>query len=87
MSLWPESDRWGHFNPQVNTQKVYSPQTNKPTPTTAVNACNRIEDSFSQATVRPAVWALPLVVIQLDRQGGQENLRYSKPELGQDKYQ
>ena len=55
--------------------------------TNSNNSCNRIEDSFSQATVRPPVWALPLVVIQLDRQGGQANLRYSKPELGQDKYQ
>ena len=54
--------------------------------TNSHNSCNRIEDSFSQATVRPAVWGLPLVVIQLDRQGGQENLRYSKPELGQDKH-
>ena len=54
--------------------------------TNSHNSCNRIEGSFSQATVRPAVWALPLVVIQLGRQGGQENLRYSKPKLGQDKY-
>ena len=26
--------------------------------TNSHNSCNRIEDSFSQATVRPAVWAL-----------------------------
>ena len=50
------------------------------------NSCNRTEDSFSHTAVRPAVSALPLVVIELDCQGGQEYLRYSKPELRQDKY-
>ena len=34
-----------------------------------------------------AVWALPLLLIQLDCQGGQENLQYRKPEWGQDNYQ
>ena len=42
------------------------------------NSCNRTEDSFSHTTVRPAVSALLLVVIELDCQGGQEYLRYSK---------
>ena len=35
VSLWPEGDRWEHFNP-TNTHKVCSPYTNNPTPTTAV---------------------------------------------------
>ena len=36
------------------------------------SSCNHIEDSLSQAMARPAVWELPLVIIQLGRQGGQE---------------
>ena len=52
------------------TQNVYFPWTNLSTPTAAIII--PIEGSFCQEMVRLAVKALPLVLLQLDHQGGRE---------------
>ena len=90
---------WEHFNP-TNTRSVFpidDPQEKNSVlvfrhgelelRTEFHNSCNHIEDSFCQEMVDYCLGILPLVLLQLDHQGGQEKPKVQETWMGPDKYQ